>query len=510
MGKDRLSFAALLAAGILALQGEGRGLPAPAPLLPGDPRPPSKWTCSRGPGGARILHPADFRAYFGPRGRVRVLGDRGRILPTTPFLLVRPVLTLPGETALAWLERSLLPGFLSLPGARLLERREIEAGRALLRVGYPLRGTEREALLYCALQNGSGMSYVLSSPADTFRRDRPLLARIARSLRYGAKDPSPLQAGGLPPPEGAFRTWKDPREGAFSLEIPLRWKAEGGLVKRGPLDFTPTVRLVGPEGKVRVLLGHRRCSYFVEPDPELLATGFQEGRWYFSSWGGSLRVLAYKPGAAFPREFLFVPPFAPRAFRIVAEHPLPELARSALAAGMGGTPARADAGFLLFTCREKRIRVGGFILCVTLRLAPRMRRRIWRPLLLAGWTAAPGREELADRVLGRALRTFRLDPAWEEAQPGLGKEEGTLLRRTFRAAADWLSESLPERKKTLARALAPLVPDRPDPAALPVWRIAWGRNYYWAPPLSPAPPDLDLSPLEGGVSAQAPSSPPKQ
>ncbi len=497
MGKRGFWFTALLAGGILVLPvREARARP---PRGSRTPPGPTRWVRSAAPGGTALLHPKSFQALFGPGGRVRVLGDGGRLNPSTPYVLAQPVISLRGESAMDYLERSLLPGFLSLGGARVVERKEWDPGRGRIVLEYPLQDLKRRALLYCALRGGTGMSYVLSAPAEGFDLVRPVLARIAESLRYGGEETGSAGAE-APPPASAFRPWKDPREGAFRLAAPLGWKVEGGLVKRGPLDFTPTARLVSPDGKVEVFFQDRRCAYFVEPDPELLATGFQEGRWYFSSWGGSLQVLAYRPGAAFPATYLFAPPFAPREFRVTEEKPLPGPARTLarlLPAG-NGTERRVDAGFLLYTFKRKKELRRGFVFCATLRLAPRMRRRIWRPLLLAGWSAAPGREARADQALQEVLRSFRMDRAWESAQPGLGRTEGASLERICAATASWLQKTLPERIPGLKKPLA--LPAAPSPASgtspRPAWRLAAGHNYYWAPSLTPDPPDLDLSPLE--------------
>ncbi|HHI68047.1 MAG TPA: hypothetical protein ENJ97_01840, partial [Planctomycetes bacterium] len=491
MGKRVRWAAALVAGGILILpvRGVRARPPKTLPPLPGR----EEWIQSRGPAGSVISHPKGFKALFGPRGRVRVLGDRGRLNAATPYVLVQPVIPLRGETALAWLQRSLLPGFLSLPWARVAKRREWDPGRGRIVLDYSVENVRRRALLYCALRAGAGMSYVLSAPAKGFDLARPVLARIAESLRYGRGEPAPPEVE-APAPSSAFRTWTDPREGAFHLALPLRWKAEGGLVKRGPLDFTPTARLTSPGGKVEVYFQDRRSAYFVEPDPELLATGFQEGRWYFSSWGGSLQVLAYRPGAAFPRTYLFAPPFAPKGFRLLRQETLPGPAKKLARLLPGGLrpDRRVDAGFLLYTCKQKKELRTGFLFCATLRLAPKMRRRIWRPLLLAGWRAAPGTESLADRVLQEVLRSFRMDPAWVSAQPGLGRAEGTSLEKVCAATATWLHKTLPDRLSAFRKTLAPpaVPPSSAGPAAPPAWRPAQGRNYYWAPPLTPDPPDL--------------------
>ncbi len=497
MGKGHPWGAALLAAGVFLLPGGG-SLALPIPPRKG-PSPGAPWVTSRGPGGTTLRHPKDFKALFGPGGRVRVLGDGGNLTPATPFVLVQPVLPFSGERAWEYLERTLLPRFLSLPGAGILKRRIYDPGRAALLLQYPVGHVSRKALLYCALQDGAGMSYVLSAPARGFDLLRPRLARIAMSLRYGGGRPLPREGG--PSPSSGLSSWTDPREGAFTLEAPSRWKVEGGLVKRGPLDFTPTARLTSPGGKVEVFFQDRRCAYFVEPDPELLATGFQEGRWYFSSWGGSLQVLAYRPGARFPRTYLYAPPFTPKGFHVLEEKPLPGLGTTLaklFPPGAGGT-RRIDAGFLLYTFLRKRKPWAGFAFCATLRLAPGKRRPIWRPLLLAGWRALPGREVPADRVLQEVLRSFRMDPGWISAQPGLDPSSSDLLERICKQTASWLEKTRSGRIAILEKAFPLPAPSSlpGPPGSPPAWRLASGHNYYWAPPLSPDPPDLDLSPLAG-------------
>src|ERR1700730_15745420 len=53
----------------------------------------------------------------------------------------------------------------------------------------------------------------------------------------------------------SFVPWREPNEGAYSLDVPRGWKVGGGILRRTPVDVRSAVNAAYPDGAIRVLLG---------------------------------------------------------------------------------------------------------------------------------------------------------------------------------------------------------------------------------------------------------------
>jgi hypothetical protein len=73
-----------------------------------------------------------------------------------------------------------------------------------------------------------------------------------------AAQPQAKSASRTQPNNTAFKTWRDPREDAFRLGVPVGWKVSGGLARAAAVDVRPVVRAESPDGTIRV--------FFDDPD----------------------------------------------------------------------------------------------------------------------------------------------------------------------------------------------------------------------------------------------------
>ena len=51
-----------------------------------------------------------------------------------------------------------------------------------------------------------------------------------------------------------FTQWKDPNEGAFTLNVPQNWSMSGGAARRAAVDIRNVVRATSPDGRIRVFI----------------------------------------------------------------------------------------------------------------------------------------------------------------------------------------------------------------------------------------------------------------
>src|SRR5262249_24857589 len=54
----------------------------------------------------------------------------------------------------------------------------------------------------------------------------------------------------------AFKAWRDPREDAFRLGVPVGWKISGGLARAASVDARPVVRAESPGGADKGVFDH--------------------------------------------------------------------------------------------------------------------------------------------------------------------------------------------------------------------------------------------------------------
>jgi hypothetical protein len=66
---------------------------------------------------------------------------------------------------------------------------------------------------------------------------------------------------------GGFVKFEDPREKAFTLEVPQGWTVKGGLFRLGFSDERPMVDMTSPDGKTNVRLGDITVAPYVLPTP---------------------------------------------------------------------------------------------------------------------------------------------------------------------------------------------------------------------------------------------------
>ena len=89
--------------------------------------------------------------------------------------------------------------------------------------------------------------------------------------------------------------WTDPREYAFSLDVPQGWQIHGGMFRTGPLDTRPAIDMISPDNQIRVTAGDASIPTFTEPNPMFMMAGLTEGSWYSPGYGTQMMVWRYLP-----------------------------------------------------------------------------------------------------------------------------------------------------------------------------------------------------------------------
>ena len=198
-----------------------------------------------------------------------------------------------------------------------------------------------------------------------------------------------------------FVRFVDPRENAFSTEVPKGWKSSGGLFRFAPVDPRGAVESVSPEGDIRVSCGDADLPPFTLPNQTLAMAGFREGSWYSPGYGVRMLVRRYEPGVVFAEDYVrakLAPRSGARVFTITKRAARPDLTQSlnALYAQFGamGQNVREDAGEVWFTCTRNGQPWKGYYFASTL-ITSGAGGGVWHAEHILGYASAADRVDLA-------------------------------------------------------------------------------------------------------------------
>lgn len=178
------------------------------------------------------------------------------------------------------------------------------------------RGQLGQARVLCMVYQGSGMLYALSAPSNSFANDRATLLRILTSIRFGVTANSPAAAGARGSAKGGstvaskglrFVRWDDPKEHAYSVEVPQGWTIEGGAFRVEPSDVRMMNRVISPEKDMMVQVGNENIpATLLVPTPLMLRTyrGVSEGVPFSPNHMGQSMFLHYMPALDYNKWYL--------------------------------------------------------------------------------------------------------------------------------------------------------------------------------------------------------------
>ena len=155
----------------------------------------------------------------------------------------------------------------------------------------------RRATLLCSLDGRAGMLYAIAAPAPTFELRRPDLVRVLDSFSFTG-------AGGGRSSETAlsYKKFRDPKEGAFTVEVPDGWQVSGGAVRRAAVEVYPRLEVRSPDGKVRAFVGGDDLRTHAIPNRMLTFSGFPEGSEYSPGYGVTFVVRPVASGSQYAQE----------------------------------------------------------------------------------------------------------------------------------------------------------------------------------------------------------------
>jgi hypothetical protein len=316
-------------------------------------------------------------------------------------------------------------------------------------------------------------------------------------------------------PQVEFVVFTDPKEKAFTVEVPKRWLVRGGLFRMAAVDTRPAMEMIDPEGGVRITTGDAEIPTFTLPNQTLAFAGFGEGAWYSPGYGVRMMVRRYLTGAQFAAEYVqsrVVPATHCQSEQITDRKDRPDLSQAvnqlyrSLGAGVG--VVHLDLGEVRFEGVRNGERCQGYYLAGTL-LAGAQMGGIWHVDHLAGYTAPQAKAPIAEAVLLHVIRSARVNPEWARMQEGITSSVSQIVAQTNSAISEnvkktfesrWKVESEIMRKDAnMRRETTDLI----DPDTGETWNVRSQSRYFWRKPGSDAivgtdssePPGLGFEPL---------------
>lgn len=225
--------------------------------------------------------PAGFQLQLADGWQVRTF-DRGVVTINGPLpdasVLILPILGRTADCA-SWLDQNLNGRWQAYPAVGDLQ---IERGQRGATARFSFRQRQSRAVMLCAETSPrTGMIYAIGGPAADFPRLQPVMAAMVKSFRYGGENSGGRPTGGTSVPMPRTFSWRDPNEGAWTIQVPEGWRPQGGIRRVSNLDVRGEVRLWSPDGASLVQYNDTRFEKCTVPGPQAITTAppIGAGRW---------------------------------------------------------------------------------------------------------------------------------------------------------------------------------------------------------------------------------------
>lgn len=257
----------------------------------------------------------------------------------------------------------------------------------------------------------------------------------------------------------AFFLWKDPEEGAFTVELPRDWHIKGGTVRTSPVEPHYVVRAQSPDGGIRMFNDDPGILPRQVPNMITASMGWREGQMIPSAWGGRLLLEPYRPAPAVAQEYArtrLCPTATDFEGGIIPGQSQDLNEQMGAVAASEGKQVHVDVGEVSFQCGAQV----GYVYAITLQAwQPGGPVSMWFVYRIAGYLAQPHDASAAAGAMHRLLGTFQMDPGW--------------LQRFAQQAGDFagnvIRESNAVTRSTMERA-------RQEDAAMEARIADWKRN----------------------------------
>ena len=241
----------------------------------------------------------------------------------------------------------------------------------------------------------------------------------------------------------AFTSWRDPREGAFTLNVPQGWQVSGGIVRDSAIDPHPVVRATSPDHKIQVFYGDPNLIPREVPNQLTAFARIREGQTTKGAWGGPVLMARYESGEQFAHTYISQRLCrAPQITRSgIVQAASRQLSAAAMELGRAqGTSAQAWVGETDFRCGAQT----GYVRASTVLAgsATGQGMGMWFIYELDGFMAAdPSQAAIARYVMNNMVGSYKTDPQWEARQAQTTRDVTGAVTRAQEQMAATIAEN---------------------------------------------------------------------
>ncbi len=436
------------------------------------------WVNHRDPQGFSVNIPEDWKVKAdSSNGRIDLTGSMGAQVTIWPIFIPASLNSSSASAVLSKLTAQVWP-------EAQWEAVEIFSAGAIRRKGMWLNQQAASILTWTNSPRGSAaFFYALAAPPNSFNEWEDSFAKILSSFEVSGSSQSKGQ------PHVQYVQWRDPKENAFSFEVPEGWKVTGGLFRFASVDTRPAYVVVSPDGVVRITGGDSRIPTFTEPSPLLQMGGFSEGSWYSPGYGVRMQVRRFTPPTDFLKDYIATAVArgcTDLTYSDVRDRPDAVEAINAINARFNNQAVSTAhyAGEAAFTCQINQDSMDGYYFAELLR-SQIQGGALWNVEYLYGYFTPVSREEEAQSVLQHLLTTFQLNPQWAARQQNITANTSQIVAQTneqisnmIMQAFEYRSQSEDENSRKWENATLG-VEDVIDPLTGRQFKVESGPNYQW-------------------------------
>lgn len=440
---------------------------------------PRGWTEHEDPKGFSVNVPEYWEVSVGSlTGRVNVTSSQGDELVIWPVFLPRGGSP---DAALNWLTRRLWPAAIWSPPVRTGSAGIVQRGRAgASEIAASFRAVESpkgsSACLYAIKGKGAITDELVDQASQVFSSFRVTGAPVSKSDEPAA-------------PAQQYQRWNEPKESAFSLEVPVGWQVSGGLFRFASVDTRPVVDAVSPDGSIHLRIGDANVPPFTLPSQTLDWTGFREGSWYSPGYGVRMMVRRYLTGEQFAAEYAqgTVSQTCPGLQITGTKNRQDAVQQINQIGAQYGIQAQSTGGEVNFTCTLNGRPAKGYYFAVT-QMTAMSGSGVWNVNQLVGGTAVTDQFDQAGAILAHMVETSEINPQWAQMQQGITANTSTIVSQTNAVITNIITstyehtqavqDEISRRRSNATLGLEDVV----DTQTGQEFKIESGSNYYWIDP----------------------------
>ena len=224
-----------------------------------------------------------------------------------------------------------------------------------------------------------------------------------------------------------YKSFEDPLEQAFRIEVPADWQSIGGLARRSALQFNAFLRSLSPDKMTYLFVGEPTLLSFVPPTPWRAKLHYSEGSLFDSGLGGLSMVLRPLSGQEFAKIYgQGALAGLCNGLKFTASSERPDMAASADKLVPSVAPAVSSGGEARFSCTHHQESMQARVEVVTRATRDNV---MWNVIFLKGFVAPAHAAERTDALLTRVASTFKFDGAWLQKQSNLDEQAALAINR---------------------------------------------------------------------------------